>query len=202
MHCADAVHDYSLPSMSEPAFGLWCKVHPSRQPPDNLDVSQMAAVAGRDQSASEAAMATPTSEPSAAAGQALRVLLAEDNPVNVKFALKLLEKAGHQVTVAGNGRQAVEFWESSPFDMVLMDVQMPEMDGLDATRTIRAKETERGGNGHTPIIAMTANAMAGDREMCTNSGMDGYVAKPVKKEALFSEVERVLAKGGVNVPRV
>jgi CheY-like chemotaxis protein len=81
-----------------------------------------------------------------------------------------------------------------------MDIQMPEMDGLDATRAIRQLEKDR--NGHIPIIAMTANAMAGDREMCIEAGMDGYVSKPVKKEALFSEVERVMAKGGERVASV
>jgi two-component system, sensor histidine kinase and response regulator len=135
--------------------------------------------------------------------QSLRVLLAEDNPVNVKFALKLLERAGHQVTLAENGRRAVDLWASEPaFDVILMDVQMPEMDGLDAARAIRRTENERGGDGRVPIIAMTANAMAGDREMCLEAGMDGYVAKPVKKDALFGEVERVLSKGGEHAAHV
>ena len=123
--------------------------------------------------------------------RALRVLLAEDNAVNVKFAQKILERAGHGVTVAKNGREAVDSWASGAFDLVLMDVQMPEMDGLSATRAIR--QAENGSAARIPIIAMTANAMAGDREMCMEAGMDGYVAKPVKKEALFAEVERVLA---------
>jgi signal transduction histidine kinase/DNA-binding response OmpR family regulator len=135
-------------------------------------------------------------------GPSLRVLLAEDNPINVKFALKVLERAGHQVTVAKNGRQAVEQWSSrrGEFDLILMDVQMPEMDGLDATRAIRAAESgspaaAAGAAGaRTPIVAMTANAMAGDREMCLAAGMDGYVTKPVKKDALFAEVARVLGE--------
>jgi signal transduction histidine kinase/DNA-binding response OmpR family regulator len=132
-----------------------------------------------------------------AAAHPLDVLLAEDNPVNVKFALKVLERAGHRVVVAGNGREAVGQWESRPFDLILMDVQMPEMDGLDATRAIRQSEAARGGgNGHIPIIAMTANAMAGDREMCLTAGMDGYVTKPVKRESLFAEVDRVMAATG------
>jgi PAS domain S-box-containing protein len=143
------------------------------------------------------AEAAPAGE---ATGPSLAVLLAEDNPVNVKFALKLLERAGHRVTVAGNGRQAVSLWESQPFDIVLMDVQMPEMDGLEATRAIRQKEQASG--RRTPIIAMTANAMAGDREMCLGAGMDGYVAKPVKRDALFSEVARVTGKGGSDVATV
>ena len=138
------------------------------------------------------AIQTPAMTTSSTAGSpSLRVLLAEDNPVNVKFALKLLERAGHQVVVAGNGKQAVELHGSQPFDLILMDIQMPEMDGLEATRAIR--QSEGAGNGRIPIIAMTANAMAGDREMCVDAGMDGYVAKPVKKDALFSEVERVMS---------
>jgi protein-histidine pros-kinase len=133
------------------------------------------------------------------AAETLDVLLAEDNPVNVKFALKVLERAGHRVVVAGNGREAVELWSSKPFDLILMDVQMPEMDGLEATRAIRAAEKERGANDsarRTPIIAMTANAMAGDREICLDAGMDGYVTKPVKRESLFEELSRVMARGG------
>jgi two-component system, sensor histidine kinase and response regulator len=126
----------------------------------------------------------------------LRVLLAEDNPVNVKFALKLLERAGHQVTVVGNGREAADLCKPSAFDLVLMDIQMPEMDGLQATREIRRRE-EAG--ARTPIIAMTANAMAGDRQMCLDAGMDGYVTKPVKKDALFAELGRVMAAGGEHV---
>ena len=110
-----------------------------------------------------------------------------------KFALKILERAGHTVTHALNGKLAVDLWSTQPFDVVLMDIQMPEMDGLDATRAIRVQERDRG--GRTPIIAMTANAMAGDREMCTEAGMDGYIAKPVKKELLFAELARVLNGG-------
>jgi CheY-like chemotaxis protein len=125
-----------------------------------------------------------------AAARALRVLLAEDNAVNQKFAVRLLSGAGHQVVVAENGREAVDKWGSEAFDLVLMDVQMPEMDGLEATRAIREKET--GSRKRTPIIAMTANAMTGDREVCLNAGMDGYVAKPVKRELLFAEIDRIL----------
>ena len=91
----------------------------------------------------------------------------------------------------------MERWGSGAFDMILMDVQMPEMDGLEATRTIRKTESERG--GHVPIIAMTANAMAGDREICLSAGMDGYVTKPVKRESLFAEMGRVKAAGGAHV---
>ncbi len=120
----------------------------------------------------------------------LRVLLAEDNPVNQKFAVRVLEGAGHTVVVANNGREAVEHSGAQAFDLVLMDVQMPEMDGLDATRAIRAREAANG--GRLPIIAMTANAMKGDREMCLDAGMDGYVPKPVKRDVLYAEIDRVL----------
>ncbi|MGH7131583.1 MAG: response regulator [Phycisphaerales bacterium] len=128
----------------------------------------------------------------------LKVLLAEDNPVNQKFAMRVLEGAGHTVTVANNGREAVDHSGSKTFDIILMDVQMPEMDGLDATRAIRARESAANGGGavRIPIIAMTANAMTGDREMCIDAGMNGYVPKPVKREVLFAEVQRVLKEFG------
>ena len=122
----------------------------------------------------------------------LRILLAEDNAVNQKFAIRAIEKAGHKVVVANNGREAVEAWQHEHYEVVLMDVQMPEMDGFEATRTIRDKEKKLNPIPHTPIIAMTANAMKGDRERCLEAGMDGYVSKPVKRETLFTEIERVL----------
>ncbi len=136
--------------------------------------------------------AAPRTAPAGAsvADRALRVLLAEDNAVNQKFAVRLLSGAGHEVTVACNGREAVDRWSQGAFDIVLMDVQMPELDGLDATREIRAREGPTG--RRTPVVAMTANAMAGDREACLDAGMDGYVSKPVKKEALFAEIDRIM----------
>jgi len=118
------------------------------------------------------------------------ILLAEDNPVNQKLAIKLLEKQGHRVSVADNGRLALEAWRGGGHDLVLMDMMMPEMDGLEATRRIRDEEQATG--GRIPIVAMTANAMQGDRERCLEAGMDGYVSKPVKPEVLFQEIERVL----------
>ena len=124
----------------------------------------------------------------------LRVLLAEDHPTNRKFAIRLLEKAGHTIIVAEDGAKAVATWETQSLDLILMDIQMPEMDGLDATREIRRKESGQG--KHIPIIAMTANAMEGDREACLAAGMDGYVAKPVKKDTLFAEIDRLVQKGG------
>ncbi|MFV2068231.1 MAG: response regulator, partial [Pirellulales bacterium] len=120
----------------------------------------------------------------------LRILLAEDSIVNQKLAVGLLEKQGHRVVVAGNGRQAIAALEHEPFDLVLMDVQMPDMDGLEAARTIRARERERG--THLPIIAMTAHALKGDRELCLEAGMDDYVSKPIRVGQLVDAMEGVL----------
>jgi len=120
----------------------------------------------------------------------LRVLLVEDSVVNQKLALGILHRAAHQVQVANNGREAVEILASEPFDVVLMDVQMPEMDGLDATRAIR--EAERQGQPRVPIIAMTAHAMTGDREKCLEAGMDHYVTKPVRAQLLFDAMRSVI----------
>jgi CheY-like chemotaxis protein len=118
----------------------------------------------------------------------LRILLAEDNPVNQKLAVKLLEKQGHTVTVAGDGRRAVEAFQGGLFDLILMDVHMPEMDGLEATRQIRQMEA---GRTRTPIIALTALAMTGDREICLAAGMDGFVAKPIRLNELRDEMNAV-----------
>ena len=123
----------------------------------------------------------------------LKILLAEDSLVNQKLALAQLEPHGHHVTVANNGREAVWLWESHPFDLILMDVQMPEMDGISATQTIRRREQEHDGRHHIPIIAMTAHAMKGDREHCLEAGMDGYVSKPVRARELFSTIEDILS---------
>ncbi len=119
----------------------------------------------------------------------LHLLLAEDNAVNRKLAIRLLEKAGHTVVAVENGRQAVERVESEHFDLVLMDVSMPEMDGLQATALLRAKYKN---SPRLPIIAMTAHALMGDREMCLNAGMDGYISKPIKLADLFEEIATVL----------
>jgi CheY-like chemotaxis protein/HPt (histidine-containing phosphotransfer) domain-containing protein len=128
------------------------------------------------------------------AHRGLRILLAEDNPVNVKVARAFLEKWGHVVTVAGNGRQALERIAAEGFDVVLMDVQMPEMDGLEATRSQRQREAEAG--GHVPMIAMTAHAQASDRERCVAAGMDDYVVKPIEPSALQAAIGRVLLLSG------
>jgi signal transduction histidine kinase/CheY-like chemotaxis protein len=122
----------------------------------------------------------------------LRVLVAEDNPVNQRLAVRLLEKRGHRVQVAVNGREALQALDRDEFDLVLMDVQMPEMDGVEATAAIREKE--KGSGLHLPIIALTANAMKGDREKYLASGMDGYLAKPIRPleldELLASQIAR------------
>ncbi len=120
----------------------------------------------------------------------LRVLLAEDNRVNQLVATRILEKLGHQVTVVKNGREAVAAVQSAEFDLVAMDVQMPEMDGLDATSAIRAWEKAAG--THIPIIAMTAHAMKGDRERCLAAGMDGYTSKPIRIEELQQAIAQLI----------
>jgi signal transduction histidine kinase/DNA-binding response OmpR family regulator len=118
----------------------------------------------------------------------LRILLAEDNRVSQQLAARLLEKRGHSVVVAGNGREAMMALEKQSFDLVLMDVEMPEMDGLEATAAIREKE--KGSGTHVPIVAMTAQAMTGDRERCLAGGMDDYISKPIRKEDLYEKVEQ------------
>jgi PAS domain S-box-containing protein len=117
------------------------------------------------------------------AGSALRILLAEDNATNQLLAVTLLEKEGHAVTVAGNGKEALAALAKDSFDVVLMDMQMPEMDGFEATAHIRA--AEQGTGRHIPVIALTAHAMKGDRERCLEAGMDGYVTKPVQAKELY-----------------
>jgi signal transduction histidine kinase/ActR/RegA family two-component response regulator len=119
----------------------------------------------------------------------LRVLLAEDNVVNSTLAVRLLEREGHTVKVAQNGRQALAALRAGPFDLVLMDVQMPEMDGFEATRKIR--EEEAGSGAHIPIVAMTAHAMKGDADRCLAGGMDGYIAKPILPGRLFEIIAQL-----------
>jgi two-component system sensor histidine kinase/response regulator len=120
----------------------------------------------------------------------LRVLLVEDNLVNQKVACRLLAKHGHAVVVAENGQIALNALERSEFDMVLMDVQMPEMDGLAATAAIRRRE--EGTGRRLPIVALTSNTRKGDRERCLEAGMDGYVSKPVQVHLLLREMAQVL----------
>ena len=127
----------------------------------------------------------------------LRILLAEDSVVNQRLACGLLERHGHRLTVANNGREACDELAKSQFDVVLMDVQMPELDGLEATRLIRQREQQAGGQ-HVPIIAMTAHALKGDRERCLEAGMDEYVSKPVRERQLLAAMQAVL--GGESTP--
>jgi signal transduction histidine kinase/CheY-like chemotaxis protein len=122
--------------------------------------------------------------------QRLRVILAEDNVVNQRLAVRLLEKWGHTVTVASTGKEVLSALAQQPCDLVLMDVQMPEMDGLETTAAIRVQE--RGTGTHVPIIAMTANAMQGDAEQCLAAGMDAYIAKPIRPDDLYTAIDQLL----------
>ncbi|HYL36321.1 MAG TPA: response regulator [Bryobacteraceae bacterium] len=130
----------------------------------------------------------------------LRILLAEDNAVNQKLATVLFQKMGHAVTLAANGGEAVAHWRAGLFDLIFMDVQMPELDGFEATRRIR--ELEQGSAGHIPIIAMTARAMSGDRDRCLAAGMDDYVCKPVSRQVLERAIERYSVAGARPKPEV
>jgi two-component system sensor histidine kinase/response regulator len=130
-------------------------------------------------------------------GAKLRILLAEDNVVNERVARGILEKEGHRVVAADNGKSALEALSAQTFDLVLMDIQMPEMDGFVATRAIRDREKQT--STHVPVIAMTAHAMSGDRERCLEAGMDDYISKPINARALLSLVAKhcpQLAKAG------
>jgi CheY-like chemotaxis protein len=126
------------------------------------------------------------------AGAPLRILLAEDNAVNVKLALRLLERMGYGADVAGDGAEAIDALERAEYDVVLMDVQMPGLDGLDATRAIRARWPER----PIRIVAMTASAMEGDREACLAAGMDDYVSKPIRPDELARAIRPIAAPPG------
>jgi len=122
----------------------------------------------------------------------LNILLAEDNLVNQKLAVGILERLGHRVTVVATGKETLAAWEQAPFDVILMDIQMPEMDGLQATQAIRQLEQDRG--GHQVIVAMTAHAMAGDRQRCLQAGMDEYVSKPIRVRDLVDKLAAVLGR--------
>ena len=129
----------------------------------------------------------------------LNILLAEDNPVNQKVAAKILEKRGHRVVVAPNGKKAIEALNKESFDLILMDIQMPEMDGIAATRKIRNSKSEI---RNLPIVAMTAHAMNGDRERYLEAGMDGYVVKPIIAKDLFMVVENLANQDKKKEPSV
>jgi CheY-like chemotaxis protein len=122
----------------------------------------------------------------------LRVLLAEDNVVNQRLVTRLLERRGHSVSVAVNGRLAVQALNRDRYDVILMDVQMPEMGGFEATAIIREKERREG--GRIPIVALTANAMKGDSERCLSAGMDAYLSKPIRADELCDVIESFQVK--------
>jgi signal transduction histidine kinase/DNA-binding response OmpR family regulator len=130
----------------------------------------------------------------AVASRPRRILLAEDNSINQRVAVRMLERWGHRVDAVANGKEALEALSCIPYDLILMDVQMPEMDGFEATAEIRRREG--GSGGGIPIVAMTANALQGDRERCLEAGMNGYVAKPVRPKELFEAVEQFAAGAG------
>jgi len=132
--------------------------------------------------------------PQAPSHAALRILVAEDNAVNQRLIRHLLEARGHRPTVAGDGAAALEAWRARPYDLILMDVQMPQMDGIEATRQIRAEERSSG--LHVPIIALTAHAMKGDSDKCLEAGMDDYISKPIR----FEDLDRVLVAGRAALP--
>ena len=140
--------------------------------------------------------AAPAPSPASVAARPLNVLLAEDNEVNRLVARSMLEAAGHQVTVAVDGAQAVACCAAAQFDCVLMDCQMPVMGGLEATKAIRVRDAESG--RHTPIVALTANAMEGDRERCLAAGMEGFLAKPINRRDLLETIAR--AAGRARLP--
>jgi CheY-like chemotaxis protein len=119
----------------------------------------------------------------------LHVLIAEDNVVNQRLTTRLLEKQGHRVTVVDNGLAALAILAQQTFDLVLMDVQMPEKDGLETTAAIRAQEQATG--RHLPIIALTSHAMQGDQERCFAAGVDAYVSKPMKVDELYAAIDRL-----------
>jgi CheY-like chemotaxis protein len=139
---------------------------------------------------SSAAPSSTATEKSPGAG-GLRILLAEDNNVNQRLISRMLQKMGHTVVVANDGAAALAVLSQQEFDLVAMDIQMPVMDGLEATQKIRLKEL--GTARHMPIVAITANAFDDDRRKCFEAGMDGYVVKPVSAKAISDEVSRVMA---------
>jgi CheY-like chemotaxis protein len=120
------------------------------------------------------------------------VLLAEDNPVNQLLITRLLEKRGHSVVVAANGREALAALEEESYDLVFMDIQMPDMDGIEATAAIREKENNSG--KHQPVIALTAHAMKGDQERCLEAGMDDYLSKPIRPQELDDILEKYVGR--------
>jgi CheY-like chemotaxis protein len=147
-------------------------------------VAQESPVAGQQ------AKGAITLDPAQPQLRSLHILVAEDNYVNQMLAVRLLQKRGHRVTVAGNGREALAALGQQTFDLVLMDIEMPEMNGFTATAVIREREKLAG--GHLLIVAMTAHAMKDDKLRCLNAGMDGYISKPINVTELFRTIEAFL----------
>jgi CheY-like chemotaxis protein len=164
----------------------YCLMKPVKQSEllDSITAALCVATADRASAAASDKRSKPASS--------LKILLAEDGLVNQKVAVNLLEQRGHKVTIANDGRQAVDALETESFDAVLMDVQMPAMDGFEATAIIRRREKASG--GHIPVIAMTAHAMEGDRQRCLDAGMDAYIAKPIRAAELYDTVETTVAR--------
>jgi CheY-like chemotaxis protein/HPt (histidine-containing phosphotransfer) domain-containing protein len=167
--------------------------------PSQLFDALVSILAGQPSRIREERQAPPTSQfdPDMGRRVPLRVLLVEDNATNQKLALRLLARMGYRADVAANGLEALQALERQPYDVVLMDVQMPEMDGLETTRHIHQRWP---GEQHPYVIAMTANALEGDREMCLAAGMDDYISKPIRVEVLIQALERGSAE--VHLPRV
>ena len=183
---------------------IWVESQPGQGSTFNFATFLQRAPAGAGELAHTDTEHTPTAETVVARpARPLRILLAEDNLVNQKFTLRALEKRGHTVVVANNGLEAVAAHRQDHFDVVIMDVQMPEMDGFAATQAIR--EAEKVTGGHQPIIALTAHAMKGDEERCLRAGMDAYVSKPIQTQALLEVIARLVAQpapGDQEVPPV
>ena len=154
------------------------------------------ALAGGPATATARAVPAPDAAAAGAPLRRLRVLVAEDNAVNQRVVIRMLETAGCRVDAVANGREAVDAMARLPYDLVFMDCQMPEMDGYEASRAIRAAEREGASGRHVPIVALTANALEGDREQCLAAGMDDYLAKPITKAAFGASLRRWGTQGG------
>jgi signal transduction histidine kinase/DNA-binding response OmpR family regulator/HPt (histidine-containing phosphotransfer) domain-containing protein len=165
---------------------------------DELQIAILAALGGAIRDKSLPKSVERPADSTGTRPRSLRILLAEDNPVNQRVALYILQKAGHSTLPVGNGKLALDAIKRETFDVALMDVQMPEMDGLEATAAIRASEANTG--RHLPIIAMTAHAMKGDRERCLEAGMDDYISKPVQSTVLLRALDSAV-KGRITLAR-
>jgi len=170
-------------------LGVACLLKPVKS-------SELLRTMGRALARPAAERSGPAAVDGASAGNfPLNVLVAEDNPVNQKFAAAILEKAGHRVTLAHTGAEAVARWAEGNFDLILMDIQMPELDGIAATRKIRLRE--RGTGKQVPIVATTAHARDSDREQCLQAGMDDYLSKPIQRQLLLAVLARVVQSGKI-----